>query len=134
MRSSANLCAYSDMPSFLSQSAICCMAVTEIPSGPDRVFPPREQRVYTDKSARAAKAPTPVGSHTLPCEGLTANTRAGRPGRWLMPHRWLDRARRNKPCLLMSWWQRGDFHIGCFDLVHDDARPNVSVNQAPVRH
>src|SRR3974377_562572 len=36
MRSSANLCAYSDMPSFLSQSAICCMAVT--PSGPDRVF------------------------------------------------------------------------------------------------
>src|SRR5215467_13953269 len=36
MRSSANLSTYSDMPSFLSQSAICCMAVT--PSGPDRVF------------------------------------------------------------------------------------------------
>src|SRR5262252_4775551 len=38
MSFSANLCAYSDMPRFLSQSAICCMAVTAIPSGPDRVF------------------------------------------------------------------------------------------------
>jgi len=34
----------------------------------------------------------------------------------------------------MSWWQRGDFRIDCFDLVDDDARPNVSVDQAPVRH
>jgi hypothetical protein len=37
MRFSANRCAYSDMPSFSSQSAICCIAVSPIPvSGPYR--------------------------------------------------------------------------------------------------
>jgi len=51
MRSSANLCAYSDMPSFLSQSAIWCMAVTRDPVGTSPSFPPREQGVYTDKPA-----------------------------------------------------------------------------------
>ena len=46
----------------------------------------------------------------------------------------LARSRRpNKLCLLMLWWQRGDSRIGCFDLVDGDARPNVSVDQAPVR-
>jgi len=29
---------YSDMPSFLSQSAICCIAAIKVQSGPDRVF------------------------------------------------------------------------------------------------
>jgi hypothetical protein len=34
MSFSANLSAYSDMPSFLSQSAICCTAVTVIRASP----------------------------------------------------------------------------------------------------
>jgi hypothetical protein len=47
----------------------------------------------------------------------------------------LVRSRRpNKPCLLMSCCQRGDLRISCFDFVEDDVRPNVSVDQAPVRH
>jgi hypothetical protein len=40
----------------------------------------------------------------------------------------------NKQRLLMSWCQRGDLRISCFDFVGDDVRPNVSVDQAPVRH
>src|SRR5215468_2714329 len=47
----------------------------------------------------------------------------------------LVRSRRpNKPCLLMSCCQRGDLGISCFDFVDGDVRPNVSVDQAPVRH
>jgi hypothetical protein len=34
MSFSANLCAYSDMPSFLSQSEICCIVVTKIRASP----------------------------------------------------------------------------------------------------
>ena len=49
MSFSANVSAYSDMPSFLSQSKDCCIVATEVASWLS--FGPRQQRVYTDKSA-----------------------------------------------------------------------------------
>jgi hypothetical protein len=41
------------MPSFLSQSAICCIAATNGPVGADRVFRLTATRVYADESAIA---------------------------------------------------------------------------------
>jgi hypothetical protein len=42
-----------DMPSSLSQSAICCIAATAVPSGPARGFGPQQPGVYTDLCAIA---------------------------------------------------------------------------------
>jgi len=44
---------YSDMPSFLSQSEICCIAATKISLRANPLSDPRQRRVYTDKSAVA---------------------------------------------------------------------------------
>jgi hypothetical protein len=71
---STKRCAYSDMPSFLSQSAICCIAATEVRSGPDRIFHHGKQRVYTDKSAIAR-----------PFLKSAAEPDAGRPRRSICP-------------------------------------------------
>jgi hypothetical protein len=50
------------------------------------------------------------------------------------PTRSLDRARINKTVPVHSWWQQlRDFRIGRLDLVDHDARPDVSVDRAPVR-
>ena len=47
----------------------------------------------------------------------------------------LDRSRPNKSRpLILSWQQRRDFRIGHLNLVDDDARPDVSMDRAPVRH
>jgi hypothetical protein len=44
---------YSDMPSFLSQSAICSIVTANGPPWPDGAFRPSHYKVYTDTSGIA---------------------------------------------------------------------------------